>query len=603
MKKLYPVIASAFLVMLLSVLLTGTGVWAISNGASKASPASGGDVRSMDDLIEALGGEENVKTVTGNTVRLCKNIVLNASIRIYSGNYRILGSGCTIYRGESLYEEMFSLYYDATQSSSVAPSLILGNSKDVSGEASDADLTVSGNRDAFSEAVIGPVFALIGNVKLEINPGTVIEDNYTASPGAAIFMQTLISDTVSYTPLEPTLTVKGGVIRNNTSLSNGGAIALFDDSNGNGSGMIALSSCTLSQNSTENDGGDGCGGAIYCKGGAMTLTDCEFTSNRADHGGAIYTDCEAQLVSCNFKNNVANKNGGAICAAQSQDTAHTASITLCWAYMTENSSLGNGGAIANLGGKLKFADDSSSSQEANYVEANTSTGHGAAIYNSGSLEIASGAFYRNKSSEGHGALYNSKDGTVSLTGGDIRVNTSLSGSGLYNLGTFSMSGGCFQGNICTVKNAPQIVNFGELSLGGSFVIDGDVIGLMLTESENGERNASPIELTNILTTNIDINVTFSEEHKSSDGTLSYSYVNPSGMSVYSGLDKFKDSAAQRTSFVSQGFGSYSVDSHGMPVFHFPIMPLFAWILCILALAGVTVTSVFLIKRRKKRKPQ
>lgn len=603
MKKLYSVIASAFIVTLLSLLLTGTGVWATSSGASKASPASGGDVRSTDELIEALGGDENVKAVTGNTVRLCKDIVLNAPIRIYSGSYRILGSGCTIYRGETLYEAMFSLYYDATQSNAVAPSLILGNSKDSSGETNSADLTVSGNKDAFSEAVIGPVFALIGNVKLEINPNTVIEDNYTVSSGAAIFMQTLISDTVAYTPLEPTLTVNGGVIRNNTSLSNGGAIALFDDSNGNGSGTITLTSCTVSQNSVQNDDGNGCGGAIYCKGGAMTLTDCELTSNRADHGGAIYTDCEAQIVSCNFKNNIANKNGGAICAAQSEDTSHTASVTLYWAYMSENSSLGNGGAIANLGGKVKFAADSSSSQEANYVEANTSTGHGAAIYNSGSLEIASGAFYRNKSSEGHGALYNSENGAISLTGGDIRVNTSLSGSGLYNLGTFSMNGGCFQGNICTVKNAPQIVNFGALSFGGSFLIDGDVIGLMLTENENGERNASPIELTNILTTNIDINVTFSEEHKSSDGTLSYSYVDPSGMSVYSGLDKFKASAAERTSLVTQGFGSYSVDDRGMPVFHFPIMPLFAWILCVLALAGAAVTSVYLIKRRKKRKLQ
>lgn len=600
MKKLYRLLAPIFIIALISTILVGSAVFASSDDADLASPAPGGDVRCLDDLITALG-EENVRKVSGSadTVCLSRNIRLNGTVRIYSGNYRIIGNGSTVYRGDNEYQ-LFSLYFDALDDSS-APSLTLGKASDeIPDDPENADLIISGARDSRSSAAEGPIFSLIGKVTLNIYPSTVIKDNYTASPGAAVFMQTLVTDTTAYTPLEPTLNISGGWITNNTSTSSGGAIALIGESNGNGSGLVNITSCDISGNTVENESGDGRGGAVYCEGGYLLLTSCTLSSNSADLGGAIYTDHEALLTSCSFTLNEAKKSGGAIYAAQAYDgdtlaSTHAALITLASIYITENTSLGDGGAITNNGGKLIFLSDAS-----NYVSKNSSVGDGAAIYNSGTVELASGEFYYNKSTGGRGALYNAQGGVIEYSGGDVRVNTTLSGSGVYNLGSFHMSGGCFQGNICTAKNAPQIANLGEFSLSGGFLIEGDVIGLILPDDGS---NASALELLGDLTTNVRINVAFLEELESGDAALVYKYKNSSGMAVYSGRDEFKLSAIERTDVVSPGFGDYTLSDTGELVFRFPIMPLFAWILCTLALIAASVAAVYLVKRHKKRKTQ
>lgn len=565
--------------------------------AADASPAPGGEVRTTEQLIAALGGENNViEASTSGVIRLKKNIRLEASIIIYTGNYRIIGNGCTIYRGFNA-GEMFHLVGASFETSS--PSLTLGSGSFSQDELleENADLIISGNRNAFTEPANGPIFALSGQVSLTVNHGTMLIDNYTSAPGGAIYMESLAYGT-EYTPLEPTLNVTGGQISGNTSTENGGAIALLGDVNGNGSGLINISSCVISGNSVANSDGIGKGGAIYSNGGGVILTSCTVSSNEADLGGAIYTDHETIITSCSLTLNKAKTSGGVIYGAQAYDrdtnaTTHASLITLITVYMTENTSLGDGGAITNYG-ELKLPKDNAS-----YICQNTSSGDGAAIYNAGTVTIDDGDFFYNKSSGGRGAIFNT--GKVTNTGGEIRVNTTLSGSAVYNLGTFELNGGYIQSNICTVKNAPQIVNFGTFVVQGSFVIEDDVVGLMVTYDKDDQRTAACIELMNNITTNIKINVAFFTEHTDDNGELSYSVENASKMTVFTGSAKFKSSAIERTNVVSKGFGRYVINENGALNFRFPVMPLFAWILCFVALAACIYVAIRFTKRRKTLK--
>ena len=67
------------------------------------------------------------------------------------------------------------------------------------------------------------------------------------------------------------------------------------------------------------------GWALYCEGGAPLVRDCEFRSNRADQGGGLYLTgaSEARVVRCNFTQNEAQENGGAIMVVHTVPQAST----------------------------------------------------------------------------------------------------------------------------------------------------------------------------------------------------------------------------------------------------------------------------------------
>ena len=77
------------------------------------------------------------------------------------------------------------------------------------------------------------------------------------------------------------------------------------------SGTVSIANSTFSDNWTDN----GSGGAIY--GSGITITNCTFTRNQADHhGGAIYGS-DLTINGCTFSENFAMGDGGAIRSSSS----------------------------------------------------------------------------------------------------------------------------------------------------------------------------------------------------------------------------------------------------------------------------------------------
>lgn len=99
----------------------------------------------------------------------------------------------------------------------------------------------------------------------------------------------------------------------------GGALALFSPA-----ATFTLTNCTFTGNTTipksASSGMKDRGGAVYAVG-TVTASGCTFDTNGVhnaydgDEGGAVYLGNDGTLTNCSFLSNIANTNGGAICAS------------------------------------------------------------------------------------------------------------------------------------------------------------------------------------------------------------------------------------------------------------------------------------------------
>lgn len=88
------------------------------------------------------------------------------------------------------------------------------------------------------------------------------------------------------------------------------------------------------------------------------------------------------------------------------------------------------------------------------------------IYNSGTLELASGSSVSGGKAGSGGGIYNA--GTLVISGGAVSGNTSTgSGGGVYNKGSFTMAGGAVSGNTST--DGGGVYNTGSLTITGGAV--------------------------------------------------------------------------------------------------------------------------------------
>ena len=124
--------------------------------------------------------------------------------------------------------------------------------------------------------------------------------------------------------------LNGAEIKNNTSVSNGGALSLYSSASavmnnvtadGNSSsvaGFVYLTEATLDiYNSTvKNNSSDKNGGAIYAyTGGVLNAYNTAFTANKANVGGAVMIyngGLHSMIHSCTFEENSSTESGGAI---------------------------------------------------------------------------------------------------------------------------------------------------------------------------------------------------------------------------------------------------------------------------------------------------
>lgn len=597
------IIKAVIVAFIATLLLTATflSVDATGNTVGGAAIAPGGTVNNATELITALGGENNATLSSdGSTVYLSRDIILNTPIFLVSGTYRIVGRGCTVYRGfddGALFHLAASSLADSEGKPLSLPVLTLGaETKLENQDLSEPDLILDGNCNGFTEAVNGPLIALLGKCEVTINPSTKLTGNRSSAPGGAIYLESFsIGNEV--TPLEPTLYINGGEISGNSSTVAGGAIAAYGRLKGTPSGNVQINGCKIEGNTvvTADSTEIGKGGAIFTDGMRLTLSGCEINSNCADEGGALYVTHDTVISNCTLTKNRANKNGGAIYidlfTNKLEQTSEPASVSVISCYVTENHSDGTGGVLVNRG-NLTFPAETSS-----YVCNNTAKGNGAIIFNEGKLELNCGELFYNTTTEGRGGIYNL--GTVDFNGADMRINSATIGGAIYNLGTLNFKKGCFSGNKCSVKNAPHIANLGKMTMSGSFVIDEDVLGLFPITNENGDTQYTNIEITNKITTNVKISIAVYKAITEEITPDSLSYGTKNVNYVFSGLNIHKETAATRSVIVENGIGSYRINTDGTISYVFPVMPLGAWIGCVLGLAAISVGTVFFIKKRKK----
>lgn len=295
---------------------------------------------------------------------------------------------------------------------------------------------------------------------------------------------------------ESTTTIANTTFKNNTSGTNGGAIATrqaihadnsaakldiaatfignkaqqggaiynsFYTDNGLGKGAGVTVTGTFSGNEATSKGG-----AIYNdgtldknstnpSGGIMTITDATFDGNKANYGGAIFNTGKMTVNGGGFEGNTAAKAAGAIYNAAG------ATLTVDGVTFANNSSA-KAGAINSMAGKnegttttiknSKFNNNSAVNGMGGALANSSNAENGSTEGFSGKMSLTDTTFSGNTARNG-GALWNGVQWTVDITGGSFDNNSAVTpagstypaqGGAISNSGALNISGVTFSNN-------------------------------------------------------------------------------------------------------------------------------------------------------------
>ncbi|MCL2485006.1 MAG: OmpA family protein [Endomicrobia bacterium] len=225
----------------------------------------------------------------------------------------------------------------------------------------------------------------------------------------------------------------------------GGAIFLFGD------GALGYKSTLTCDNGYfELNRSTNHGGAIHnTEGGVLILSSATFFRNSAGtHGGAIasgYSWANAYFGNVTFTSNTANANGGAIYHyGNSGGIAITSTGT--WASLLfQFNRANNGGAVYN---NLQANPVNLIFSSSTYIQ-NTATTNGGAIFNASYLTFGNAWFFSNSAASG-GAIYNASVLTSTLTYSMFSLNRAANGGAVFmNSGGIVFDVATFTGNIAT----------------------------------------------------------------------------------------------------------------------------------------------------------
>jgi|GEM_PF-1254909 len=123
----------------------------------------------------------------------------------------------------------------------------------------------------------------------------------------------------------------------------GGGIYISDDSGG----TIIVTNCTISGNTSSDEGGGICNSTSPQSSGVIVLTDCNISGNKSRDGGGVYNFCESNssitMANCIATGNSADFGGGVF--NRNYGDGNTISLTNC--KVTDN--IGSyGGGVLNL---------------------------------------------------------------------------------------------------------------------------------------------------------------------------------------------------------------------------------------------------------------
>ncbi len=256
---------------------------------------------------------------------------------------------------------------------------------------------------------------------------------------------------------------------NNKAAKNGGAIFIYQ-------GNTEITGCNFTYNSLNSTGYGGAvyfetsgkvencnfikntallegtprsaGGAIYFKSGAESyVTNCNFTGNIADIGGAVNFEYKSHLTNCNFVNNTAGHSGAAVCI-----DATIGEISNC--TFINNKADGPGGALyidnnaEFYGGAIRFYNGNHfktyTVTNCNFTN-NTAKQQGGALYFEYNGNVTNCIFTNNKATNNGGAAYFRTDGEVNDCT-FVNNNATSSGGALYFLTNGPIANCNFTGN-------------------------------------------------------------------------------------------------------------------------------------------------------------
>jgi predicted outer membrane repeat protein len=300
---------------------------------------------------------------------------------------------------------------------------------------------------------------------------------------------------------------------------------------------VKLHNCSAGNKSSFQSGSASRGGAIYSESW-LSLTDSEVLSSSADIGGAIYSDFNLGLYETRLAGNQASEQGGAV-ALDGYSTVYE--------ILVEHNT-------AKQGGGLSLGDTAHATILNSRIYSNTATGGsamGAAVYSLGQLSITGSQIDGNASDSGAGGIgvlggtthvdqsfiTRNRAGTIGgaffantavvLTDTHVLSNTARTGGGGGHFDNLTVTGGRFQGNVCTSAacSGGGLSNNGYLHLRDTLFIQnsaGSTGGAIFLSS------SSPSELINALLARNTTNAGGATLHSAGGGSLSLYHVTFAG---------------------------------------------------------------------------
>lgn len=185
---------------------------------------------------------------------------------------------------------------------------------------------------------------------------------------------------------------------------------------------LTVINCSFINNYEQNDGG----AIFHANNGALTIINSTFENNEADYGGAVYVSTgNLKLLNSNFTNNVATYSGGAVyCPCDSM------SISGCQFKSNRASKESTGGAIYSYCANAIISDSTFYNNRADF---------GGAVYSQDNLKVKNSRFTSNVANKKAGAIYayselNDKGNIVSklsISDSNFTSNTAANVSGVY----------------------------------------------------------------------------------------------------------------------------------------------------------------------------
>ncbi|WP_294429094.1 hypothetical protein [uncultured Treponema sp.] len=424
-----------------STVTVSESIIAESNTAS----ASGGAVYAVGAVTIKTGSFTSNTATGGSGGAVYSEISFESSALItMSGNKAENGSGGAIYSAGAVTVPNESMISNNT-------ALTAGGGIYAGGVVTIAGSTFSGNSlTATADGKGGAIY--IGNSSDESNiTGVTMTENSAANGlGGAVYTEgklNLASCNVGESEHGNTA-LNGGAVYNAGTLTLTGTSSApcsvsYNSVSGDGAGIYnaSLATLTLKGNSVleHNNATSGNGGAVYNEGTFVMCIDGGQTpvisNNTAANGGGVYT-------------------GGA-----------SATFTMSAGVIKSNSANTNGGGVYNTGSMFMYGTAVVGDSNANDYATSTSDYYsniakdGGGIYNSGKLYLGysseiqaeillTGVYYNLSANTKSGAgIYNSSSGVVTMNSGNLAFNRATAdGGGVYNAGTFVMSGGSIYRN-------------------------------------------------------------------------------------------------------------------------------------------------------------